>query len=188
MTMKSAPGEGYSLPLLMRVLPILKEEAIDYLVIGSFALAVYATVRATLDIDALLSVPPARLRQLASRLRSEGFAVDLRMGDDSDSVRGILEVIDDAGGRVDLLGGLKGLDPSVFDRARAYPVLGEPIRFVGVEDLIAMKCLAGGPQDILDARAILEVQEGSLDLDLVRSLTRRFGRDAVRALESLLSS
>jgi hypothetical protein len=67
-------------------------------------------------------------------------------------------------------------------------VLGEPIRFVGVEDLIAMKCLAGGPQDILDARAILEVQEGSLDLDLVRSLTRRFGRDAVRALESLLSS
>jgi len=50
-----------------------------------------------------------------------------------------------------------------------------------------MKCYAGGPQDIADARAALKRCDAATDLDLLRRLTRRFGRAAADALESLLS-
>ena len=50
-----------------------------------------------------------------------------------------------------------------------------------------MKCYAGGPQDIADARAALKRRDAATDLDLLRRLTRRFGRAATDVLESLLS-
>jgi hypothetical protein len=53
---------------------------------------------------------------------------------------------------VDLLGGLRGLDPKAFSRGIEVPFLGDTLRFVGREDFIAMKCFADGPQDLLDAK------------------------------------
>jgi hypothetical protein len=45
---------------------------------------------------------------------------------------------------------------------------------------------AGGPQDVIDARGILQVSADRLDMDLLRKLARRYGADAARTLESLL--
>ena len=50
-----------------------------------------------------------------------------------------------------------------------------------------MKCYAGGPQDIADARAALKMRDAATDIDLLRRLTRRFGRAATDVPESLLS-
>jgi hypothetical protein len=61
------------------------------------------------------------------------------------------------------------------------------IRVVSREDFIAMKCFAGGPQDLEDARVAL-LSGRQVDLDLVRRVTRRFGRPAADTLEQLLSS
>jgi hypothetical protein len=49
-----------------------------------------------------------------------------------------------------------------------------------------MKCFAGGPQDMEDARIALRTAE-QLDLDLLRKVARRFGRSAADALESILA-
>ena len=49
-----------------------------------------------------------------------------------------------------------------------------------------MKCFAGGPQDVLDARSAYHSALGPVNLDLVRALTRRFGRDAADKLEQVL--
>jgi hypothetical protein len=51
-----------------------------------------------------------------------------------------------------------------------------------------MKCFAGGPQDIVDAQEAIRAAEPPIDLDLVRRITRRFGRPAADALERLLAS
>jgi hypothetical protein len=88
--------------------------------------------------------------------------------------------------RVDLLGGLRGLDAHVLSRTVEIPFSGATIRVVGREDFIAMKCFAGGPQDLEDARIALKTAE-HLDLDLLRRLARRFGRPAADALASLLA-
>lgn len=50
-----------------------------------------------------------------------------------------------------------------------------------------MKCYAGGPQDLLDARSAYDGAQGPLNLDLLRTLARRFGRDAADRLEQVLS-
>jgi predicted nucleotidyltransferase len=97
-------------------------------------------------------------------------------------------VLSDAhGNRVKLLGGLRGIDPKVFSRAIAVPFQGINLRIVSREDFIAMKCFAGGPQDLADARAAFEGARGPVDLDLLRALTRRFGRDAADRLQALLA-
>jgi hypothetical protein len=50
-----------------------------------------------------------------------------------------------------------------------------------------MKCFTGSSQDILDAQSAFQNAEVPLDLDLLRRLTRRFGRDAADKLEQLLA-
>jgi len=65
--------------------------------------------------------------------------------------------------------------------------MGVDLRIVGREDFIAMKCFAGGPQDILDAKSAYLGAQGPVNLDLLRTLTRRFGREAADKLEEVLA-
>jgi hypothetical protein len=138
-------------------------------------------------VDALLCDSIERLKQLETSLQSAGFRTTLRCGDSEDPVLGVVVVSDAYGNQVDLLGGLRGMDPKVFSRALEIPLSGEPLRLVGREDFIALKCFAGGPQDILDARSAYESALGPVDVDLLRAVTRRFGRDAADHLEQVLS-
>ena len=46
-----------------------------------------------------------------------------------------------------------------------------------------MKCFAGGPQDVVDARDVLAAAATPVDIDLLRRLARRFGRTAGDVLE-----
>jgi predicted nucleotidyltransferase len=89
--------------------------------------------------------------------------------------------------QVELLGGLRGIDPQLLARTVEVTFAGEQLRFVGREDFIAMKCFTGSSQDILDAQSAFQNAEVPLDLDLLRRLTRRFGRDAADKLEQLLA-
>jgi hypothetical protein len=97
----------------------------------------------------------------------------------------MLVLSDTYGNRVELLGGLRGLDPLVFSRAIEVPFYGVNLRIVGREDFIAMKCFAGSAQDLADARAAFEGAQGPIDLDLLRAVTRRFGRAAADRLEEI---
>jgi hypothetical protein len=57
------------------------------------------------------------------------------------------------------------------------------LRIIGREDFIAMKCFAGGPQDFAVAQVALGSAQDPIDLDLLRRVTRRFGRAADGILE-----
>lgn len=179
---------GQSPLLLLDVIEVLRSEDIEYAVVGALAAAVYGTIRASADADALVSLGIARLTALSRVLRRENFAVELRRGDAGDPIPAMLVISDRHGNRVDLLGGLRGLDPQVLARTIEIPFSGETIRVVSCEDFIAMKCFAGGPQDLQDARVALKTSGETLDVDLLRRVTRRFGRGAADALEVLLAS
>ena len=178
---------GQSALLLLDVLEVLRREKIEYLVIGAFALSAHGVVRASTDVDALLSISQPRLAKLRGIFEKAHFEATLRRGDADDPIPSMLVLNDSHGNQVDLLGGLRGLDPKVFSRAVEIPFLGQALRVVGREDFIAMKCFAGGPQDFVDARAAYQAAEGPVDLDLLRAVTRRFGRDAADRLEEILS-
>lgn len=120
--------------------------------------------------------------------QAAGFHTLLTHGDLDDPIPGLLRLSDSFGNRVDLLIGLRGLEPAAFSRGVDVPFQGMTLRFIGREDFIAMKVFAGGPLDLIDAsRAILASTE-SLDIELVRRLAKRYGREAVDSLERLLGS
>ena len=183
-----ASRPGQSALLLLDIIEILRHENVDYLVIGAFALSVHGVVRASRDADALLQISISGIKKLQHILEVAGFQVVLRRGDADDPIPVMLVLSDPHGNQVELLGGLRGLDPKVFSRGIEVPFLGDTIRFVGREDFIAMKCFADGPQDLLDAKGAYLGAEAPVDLDLMRRVTRRFGRDAADRLERVLSN
>lgn len=178
---------GQSALLFLDVVEILQREKVDYAVIGAFALAVHGTVRGTMDVDAIVYMSPRQLANLQAMFDRAGFRSELRHGDPDDPIPAMLVLRDGYENRVELLGGLRGMDPEVFSRTVEVPFLGVGLRIVGREDFIAMKCLAGGPQDILDAGSAYRSAQSPVDLDLLRAVTRRFGRTAADRLEEVLA-
>lgn len=183
----SATGPGQSLLLLLDVVAVLEAQRIKYGVVGALAASVYGRVRGTTDADALVSVSMSRLAGLKDMFRHAGLTAELSRGDSDDPIPALLAISDRLGNRVDLLGGLRGLDPEAFKRTVAVPFSGTTLRIIGREDFIAMKCFADGPQDIADAHEVIRAADPPIDLDLVRRITRRFGRPAADALERLLA-
>jgi predicted nucleotidyltransferase len=178
---------GQSALLLLDVAALLADREIAYAVIGAMAAAVHGSIRATTDADALVSVSVLKLVQLERALKKAGFKTELRRGDAADPIPALLAVSDKHGNRVDLLAGLRGLDREAFSRSITVPFRGSSVRVIGREDFIAMKCFAGGPQDIADARQALKTADEPISIDLLRRITRRFGRPAADVLEQLLS-
>ncbi len=178
---------GQSALLFLDVVEILLREKVDYAVIGAFALSVHGVVRGTMDVDAVLSTSMRQLANLSAVFERAGFSSELRRGDPDDPIPAMLVLRDAHENRVELLGGLRGMDPELFARTIEVPLMGVNLRIVGREDFIAMKCFAGGPQDILDARSAYKGAQGPIDLDLLRAVTRRFGRPAADILEKVLA-
>ena len=140
---------GQSALLFLDVAEILQRENVDYAVIGAFALSMHGAIRGTTDVDALLFTTPQQLGKLRAVFDRAGFASELRRGDPEDPILGMLILSDGNNNHVELLGGLRGMDPAIFSRTVEVQFRGVNLRFVGREDLIAMKCFAGGPQDLM---------------------------------------
>jgi len=180
----SAPGQ--SALLMMDVAATLRSQGIPYVVIGAMAAAVHGSVRASLGAGALVSVTIADAKSQQGRFSTEGLATELRIGDADDPIPALLAISDGFGNRVDLLIGLRGMDPAAFARARNVTVFGESLSVVGRDDFIAMKIFAGGPQDLADARQAMDIDRDALDLDLLQRLAARFGPETSRILGKLL--
>ena len=178
---------GESILLLLQVIEVLDRERVDHILVGAMAAAVHGVIRATTDADLLIGVAVARLQPLRVRLQQAGFEVVLRRGDADDPIGAMLVITDKFGNRVELLSGIRGMDPQAFARSGTIEFEGVSMRVVGLEDCIAMKCFAGGPVDVDDARQVLQLASRPIDLDLLRRLVRRFGRESADTLERLLS-
>jgi predicted nucleotidyltransferase len=181
-----ASAAGQSALLMADVADLLAEQGVRYAVIGAMAAAVHGVVRASLDADAVVALQVREAQALRQSLVEEGYEAALRTGDVDDPIPGLLEIKDSHGNRVDLLLGLRGMDPELMNRTRQVRLAETILEIVGREDFIAMKAFAGGPVDLADARAVIDLDRESLDLELLRRLAQRFGRDAARAIEDLI--
>lgn len=179
---------GQSALLLLDAIDILEKESIAYAVIGAMAASVHGVVRASVDADALLSVTVRQLGDLQQRFAAAGLVTDLRRGDIDDPIAAMLVLSDSFQNRVDLLVGLRGLEPEAFARAIEVPFKGARLRVVCIEDFIAMKVFAGGPQDIRDAERALAVANNSIDKDLLLRLAARYGRTTLEGLKKLTAT
>lgn len=184
--MRTSKG-GQSALLLLDVVEILRREKVDYAVIGAFALAVLGVIRATTDVDALLFTTPGRLAKLEKVFKRAGFGTEFRTAEADDPISGMLVLSDDFRNHVELLGGLRNMDPEIWSRTLEINFRDQTLRIVGREDFIAMKCFAGSAQDLLDAQSAYQAAPGPINLDLLRTAARRFGRAAADRLEEVLA-
>jgi predicted nucleotidyltransferase len=180
----SAPGQ--SALLMADVAESLAKRGVRYAVIGAMAAAVHGVVRASLDADAIVAMHVREAQALRQSLIEEGYEATLRTGGVDDPISGLLEIKDRHGNRVDLLLGLRGMDPELLNRTRQVRLAEAVLEIVGREDFIAMKAFAGGPVDLADAHAVIELDRESLDLELLHRLAQRFGRDAARVVQELI--
>jgi hypothetical protein len=178
------PGE--SSLLLLDVVELLAGRNVEYAVIGALAASIHGAVRASMDADAVLSIGMDGAHDLTRAFEAAGFVAVLTRGDIDDPIPGLLRLNDLYENRVDLLLGLRGLEPQAFSRAVDVSFQGRTLKFIGREDFIAMKVFAGGPMDLIDASRAISAGGAALDLELVRRLSGKYGRDALESLERLL--
>lgn len=177
---------GQSALLLLDAVAVLATRNTPYAVIGAMAASVHGIVRASMDADAVLSLTIQETPTLQREFKEAGFQTELRRGDPDDPISGVLSLTDAHGNRVDLLVGLRGLDQAAFSRTVELHFHGTTLKVIGLEDFIAMKVFAGGPQDLADARAAISAAGDRLNRTLAMELARRFGQDVPAMLQELL--
>jgi len=180
-------GSGESALLLLDVVDLLTLQNIPYAVVGALAASVHGAVRASMDTDLLLFAGMQKAENLRRDFDRAGFLTELTRGDLDDPIPGLLRLRDAHDNQVDLLLGLRGMDPAALSRVIAVPFQGASLAFIGREDFIAMKVFAGGPLDLVDATRAITGADGSVDFDLLRRLSCRYGRETGESLERLLA-
>jgi len=178
---------GESALLLLDVVDLLAVQKIEYAVIGALAASVHGAVRASMDADVVLSIGMGEAEDLDRACKTAGFLTALTRGDLVDPIPGLLRLGDIYDNRVDLLIGLRGLEPQAFSRSVDVPFQGRTLKFIGREDFVAMKVFAGGPMDLIDASRAICAGGASLDFKLARRLAGRYGREALESLERILA-
>jgi len=181
-----APGQ--SAVLLTQVAARLEALEIPYAVIGGLAASFHGVVRSSLDADVVISVSNRKgtVTRLIRDLEEAGWRVVEREGGFEDPVASVIAVSDEYSNRVDILTGIRGMAADFDSRTLPASLFGANLRIIGLEDFIAMKLFAGGPQDLADARAALQVSSSALDVPLLDRLAAGYGRSVVRSLKELL--
>ena len=131
--------------LLLDVSDLLVEFGVSYALVGALAVSYYGVPRATTDADSVIWMRDIdkTADDLRKRLVEGGYHAELRLGDLDDPILQSIRVEDGYRNRVDLLLGIRGMDPDAVHRCVSAGFFGSTVRVIGAEDLIAMKIFAG---------------------------------------------
>lgn len=146
-------------PAFDELLRRLGEAGAEFIVVGGLALGARGVVRATRDVDIVISPEPANLRRVAEVAAAGGGRVqrgDALLGTSTsiaaELASGEQVAIETDLGRLDVVQGLEGV-PSYEElrsRASEAEVLGVEVAVCSMEDLRAMKRAAGRTRDLAD--------------------------------------
>ncbi|HVE84059.1 MAG TPA: hypothetical protein VND93_14480, partial [Myxococcales bacterium] len=133
----------------------LTAEGVDFIVVGGVAAVAYGSAMATDDLDIAAPFTVENMRRLLAAL--EGLHPRYFMTPDKRPVAESAEqlaknrnlyLLTDLG-RLDILGSVPpvGTFEEVAQRAEVMTVLGQPVRVIALDDLIAVKAAVGRPKD-----------------------------------------
>ena len=132
------------------MLSCLKDEGVDFIVVGAYALAAHGLTRATGDIDVWLGISPDNARKVLRALARFGAPTSDLSEEDFTTPDTILQVGVEPG-RIDLITGIDGVE---FDEAARRKVKvdvdGVEVFVLSKEDLLKNKLAAGRDKDLSD--------------------------------------
>jgi hypothetical protein len=136
------------------MLAALSAAGADYLVIGAHAVGVYATPRATGDLDIWVRPTPENAERVWGALETFGAPLhELTLGDlTADDV---VFQIGIAPSRIDILTTIGGVEfADAWPRRTVVALWGTNVPVIGREDLIASKRAVARPRDLADLAAL----------------------------------
>lgn len=141
-----------------RLLQVLTDAGVDFVVIGGIAAVLHGSPRATFDLDVCFAAETANLERLGEALgrldaRLRGVPDDVPFVPDGATLRRIEALmLSTTAGDLDVLRSPSGAPryDVLARRADRVKIGGREIRVASVEDLMAMKAAAGRPKDQAD--------------------------------------
>lgn len=154
--------------LLHKIVKILDELKIPYIITGGFAVAVLAKPRFTADIDIVVELIPQNVDQLARKLLAVDKAVYVSREAMVDAIKNKGEfnfIHSQTGLKVDFW--TKRYPFEQFERAVIKKINGQAVRFISPEDLILSKLIwykeGQGAKQLEDIKSVLEIAKPDLN-------------------------
>ena len=145
-------------PDFKELLEELVRDAVEFLLIGGYAVAFHGRPRATKDIDILLEGSVENLERASravARFGAPHHVVEAIAAMQASEV----VFMGQPPLRVDFLRSIDGVQPeAVFARPVVAEVDGVRIKIISLDDLIDTKRAAGRPQDLLDVEFLARVR------------------------------
>jgi hypothetical protein len=124
---------------------------IRHALIGALALSAYGVNRATVDLDLFTTDASCLNPDFWAGLHRHGVTVEVRKGDLTDPLAGVVRFQVAGEGTIDVVVGKHTWQTKILERAE--PIGGTPV--VRAADLVLLKLYAGGPQDAWDIQQLL---------------------------------
>ena len=146
---------------LRRVATTLDKLRVPFALIGGMAFAARAVVRGTKDVDFLIDWPLHEGANLARSLSENGLPSTFHKGLADDPVAGVIRTVvptHSSTGNCDILFPTKKWQLEALPRATRVDMGGFMLPVVQADDLFLLKLYAGGPQDLMDAANLYNLQ------------------------------
>ena len=132
------------------LLACFRRHGVKSLVVGAHAVAFHAKPRYTKDLDLFVEATPDNARRILSALEEFGFGGIGITPSDFERLGQIVQ-LGHPPSRVDLMTSIDGVDFSDAWNGRTTGVYGgEPVDFIGRDELLINKKAAARPQDLAD--------------------------------------
>ena len=129
--------------------------------IGGLAVAARGAVRATQDVDLIVALPVQEAPSLEQSLRDSGFQATFHRGAADDPIAGVVRVAIPVGGtrgQVRRTVRIAKWQTRAVKNATSVDLSDFVVMVAQPADLFLLKLYAGGPQDLIDAAQLLELQ------------------------------
>jgi hypothetical protein len=144
------------------LLSVLNEHRVKYLVVGAYAVSIYAQPRATKDLDILVKADGENANALFAALAQFGAPLEGLAAADFAEPGPFFRMGREPVG-VDILTAIPGVSFDSAWQRRVEDVVdsasGLKVSFISREDLLAAKLASGRPQDLADVAAIRKAAE-----------------------------
>ena len=143
--------------LLPEVVELLERSGSPHAVVGAAALAVLGVTRSTADLDLLTTDRAVLRRDYWSSIESSGAVVEIRVGDISDPLVGVIRLLRSGERPIDIIVGEGRWQERLLAEAKPHVVLGVGAPVADEVGMVLMKLYAGGPQDLWDIHQVIAV-------------------------------
>lgn len=133
---------------------LLNANAVEYLVVGGYALSAHGHPRYTGDLDIWMSAEAINIRRLLTALEAFGFA-SLGLKDADFTAPDAVIQLGFPPGRIDLMTGIDGVEFNACYSRRHEVKMGDVVLpIIHLDDFIANKRAVGRLQDLADIEAV----------------------------------